>query len=340
MTTASAGEGPRQGVRRQPSAEQLRLLTKVAKLYHEQGVRQPQIAAQLHISQPRVSRLLKQAVVAGIVRTVVIPPSGVHTELENAIEQRYGLREVIVVDASGEDDAHIIPALGAAASVYLETTLTGGDRIGISSWSSTLLATVESMTPRPTQVAEEVVQVLGGVGNPAAQARAARLVGRLADLTGAVPVLLPVPGLVGSVSAKRTLMKDPVVTEVMDAWSRLTLLLVGIGSLEPSPLLKESGNAMTAEDQKVLRDQDAVGDICLRFFDEAGQPVRSELDQRVLGLSAAQVRSDDLRSVGVAGGMRKYAAIRAALLGGWVDVLITDRSVAERLANEHRPTQS
>src|SRR5215218_2563729 len=105
MSTASVG---RPGVRRQPSAEHLRLLTKVAKLYHEQGVRQ------LQISQPRVSRLLKQAVVAGIVRTVVIPPSGVHTELEDAIEERYGVREVIVVDASGEDDAHIIPALGAA----------------------------------------------------------------------------------------------------------------------------------------------------------------------------------------------------------------------------------
>jgi DNA-binding transcriptional regulator LsrR (DeoR family) len=332
MMTANAGRaGARAGAQRQPSADHLRLLTKVAKLYHEQGVRQPQIAAQLHISQPRVSRLLKQAVMAGIVRTVVIPPGGVHTELENAVEQRYGLREAIVVDASGEDDAHIIPALGAAAAVYLETTLTGGDRIGISSWSSTLLATVESMTPRPTRVAEEVVQILGGVGNPAAQSQAARLVGRLADLTGAAPVQLPVPGLVGSPSAKRTLMKDGVVSEVMEAWSRLSLLLVGIGSLEPSPLLKESGNAISAEDQKVLRDQGAVGDICLRFFDAGGKSVRSELDQRVLGLSAAQVRSDDLRCVGVAGGMRKYAAIRAALLGGWIDVLITDRTVAEQL---------
>ena len=127
-------------------------------------------------------------------------------------------------------------------------------------------------------------------------------------------------------------MKDPVVSEVMAAWSRLTLLLVGIGSLEPSPLLRESGNAMTPEEQEVLQDQGAVGDICLRFFDDEGKPIRSEFDQRVLGLSAAQVRSDDVRSVGVAGGMRKYAAIRAALLGHWVDVLITDRTVAERLA--------
>src|SRR3981081_3745877 len=76
---------------RSPAPDQLRLLTKVARMYHERGLRQPQIAAQLHISQPRVSRLLKQAVEIGIVRTMVVPPSGVYTDLEEAIEQRYGI---------------------------------------------------------------------------------------------------------------------------------------------------------------------------------------------------------------------------------------------------------
>lgn len=317
---------------RQAAGDQLRLLTKVAKLYHEQGVRQPQIAAQLHISQPRVSRLLKQAVAAGIVRTIVIPPSGVHSDVENELEQRYGLREAIVVDASGDDDAHIIPALGAAAAVYLETTLIGGDRIGISSWSSTLLAMVEAMTPRPGRAAEEVVQILGGVGNPTAQARAARLTGRLAELTGANPVYLPVPGLVGSPTARRALMKDGIVTEVTDAWSRLSVLLVGIGSLEPSPLLAESGNAISETDSLALRKLGAVGDICLRFFDGDGKPVRSDLEQRVLGISAAQLRGD-IRCVAVAGGKRKHSAIRAALLGRWVDVLITDHGVAGMLVS-------
>ena len=36
----------------------------------------------------------------------------------------------------------------------------------------------------------------------------------------------------------------------------------------------------------------------------------------------------------MAGGARKYAAIRGALLGGWVNVLITDHVTAERLAAE------
>jgi DNA-binding transcriptional regulator LsrR (DeoR family) len=37
------------------------------------------------------------------------------------------------------------------------------------------------------------------------------------------------------------------------------------------------------------------------------------------------------RTVGIAGGERKLGAIRGALEGGWVNVLITDRFTAERL---------
>ena len=42
------------------NSEDTRLMTRVARMYHEQGVRQPEIAERLNISQPRVSRLLKK----------------------------------------------------------------------------------------------------------------------------------------------------------------------------------------------------------------------------------------------------------------------------------------
>src|SRR5947208_2916598 len=50
------------------NGERLSLLTKVARLYHEQGIRQPEIAERLSVSQSRVSRLLKEAVTLGVVR--------------------------------------------------------------------------------------------------------------------------------------------------------------------------------------------------------------------------------------------------------------------------------
>jgi DNA-binding transcriptional regulator LsrR (DeoR family) len=308
-------------------------MTKVARLYHEQGVRQPEIAKRLNISQPRVSRLLKKAVAVGIVRTTVLTPRGVFAEVEDEIEQRYGLLEVVVADTGEEDDEFVItPALGAAAAFYLETTLTGGERIGVSSWSSTLLATVDSMRPRNGHECESVVQVLGGLGQPSAQARATHLVGRLVQVTGAKATYLPAPGLVTSDGTRQALLQEDSIAQAIDAFPDLTVLLAGVGSLKPSPLLRASGNAVSTEDEDLLRSAGAVGDVCMRYFDAAGQPVKSHLDDRILGIDQEALHRIP-RRIGVAGGRRKHEAIRAALLGGWINTLVTDSATASYLRN-------
>jgi DNA-binding transcriptional regulator LsrR (DeoR family) len=301
-------------------------------MYHEQGLRQPEIAARLHISQPRVSRLLRNAGQMGIVRTTVIAPRGVFSDLEQAIEERYGVSEAVIVEPlEDHSERGILPALGATAAQYLHTTLLGGDTIGISSWSSTLLAVVDAMKPKPNPVADRVVQVLGGVGVAQAQVQASRLTAGLARLTGATPVFLSAPGLVASAGTRDALIADPSVASVLAVYRTLTVLLVGIGSLEPSVLLRQSGNAIAQQDQDELRRAGAVGDVCLRFFDAAGQPVMSSLEGRVIGITADELRAVP-RVIGVAGGSSKVGAIRAALLGRWVDVLITDLQTASALA--------
>ena len=127
--------------------EQLRLMTKVARLYHEHGVLQPEIARRLHISQARVSRLLKQARAEGIVRTTVVVPEGVRTGLEDELERAYGLREAVVVECFDTSEEGIAYELGVSTAAYLEASLTGGDVVGMSSWSATLLAAVDAMRP-------------------------------------------------------------------------------------------------------------------------------------------------------------------------------------------------
>jgi DNA-binding transcriptional regulator LsrR (DeoR family) len=101
---------------------------------------------------------------------------------------------------------------------------------------------------------------------------------------------------------------------------------------EPSFLLRQSGNAVATEDSEALRREGAVGDVCLRFFDSAGGHI-STLDERVIGIGVDTMRRIP-RRVGVAGGPAKYAAIRAAIRGGWVNVLITDQHTAHKLAEE------
>jgi DNA-binding transcriptional regulator LsrR (DeoR family) len=312
--------------------EELRMLGKVARMYYERGIRQPQIAAELSLSQARVSRLLKQAAEVGIVRTIVTLPDGVYTDLEDEIRQRYGLRDVVVVDTAGAG-GNVLPALGNAAADYLDVTLTNGHLVGVSSWSETLIAAVDVMRRKSVRVVDRVVQIVGGIGDPSVQMRATHLTGRLADLTGGDPVFLSAPGLVGTPAARRTLLKDPSIVDVAALWSRLTDALVGIGSLEPSPLLQRSGNAIAEAEQKELRKLGAVGDVCFRFFDAYGKPVRSTLDQRLIGITPGELMKVP-RRIAVAGGQRKLSAIRGALRGRWVNVLITDLETARRLGED------
>ena len=291
-------------------------------------MRQPEIASLLHLSQARVSRLLKDAVDLRIVRTTVVPPPGLHSDLESALCATFGLEDAHVVEAPAPD--RVNAAIGSAGAVYLETTLARGDRVGISSWSSTVLAAVDAMEPRTVRPVESVVQVIGGVGLPAVQAKATHLAEELGRRTGVAPTLFPAPGIVATASGREALLADPYINEVAADWSSLTVLLAGIGSLEPSPLLRDSGNAVSDTDQETLRAAGAVGDVCLRFFDSAGNLVDTPINDRVLGIEAETLLAIP-RRVGLAGGAHKQQAIRAAVRGRWVNVLITDSDTAAGL---------
>ena len=309
--------------------DELRLMTKVARMYYDQGLRQTQIMERLNVSQSTVSRLLKRAGKAGIVRITISVPSGTHPQLEEALQDEYGVKEAIVVDCADDDD-QIVRDLGAAAAYYVETTLKPTDVVGLSSWSAALLAMVDAMQPTRRTDGVRVVQILGGVGNPGAEVHATHLTRRFANLVGGTATLLPAPGVVGSAEARDVLLGDRFVNEAMRLIDDVSLAFVGIGAIEPSRMLASSGNVFGRVEMESLRRQGAVGDICVRFFDKLGVPLVTPLNDRVISMDLNQLRRV-ARVVGVAGGRRKTEAIRGALMGRWINVLITDRHTAQRL---------
>lgn len=304
-------------------ADKIRLMTKVARMYYSQGIRQTEITERLNVHQSTVSRLLKKAYESGIVRISVTVPSGVHSDLEEALETRFGLREAVVVDSISNDESQILRDVGSAGASFMELAVRPGQIIGISSWSASLLEMTNAMHPAKTGNATRAVQILGGLGSPAAQTHATHLTQRLAYLIGGNAVLLPVPGVTSSVEARKVLLQENYVRAAMELFDHMDLVLVGIGAVEPSRFLASSGNVFSAQELSQLRKQGAVGDICLQFFDAAGSQVRTELAERVIGMSLSQIRRAK-RVVALAGGRRKVEAIRGALEGRWIDVLITD----------------
>lgn len=310
--------------------EELRLITKVAYLYYMQRQKQADIARQLDISQASVSRILKRAEDEDIVRITVNMPTGVYAQLESELCARYGLKAAIVIHCDDESDDAIFDHIGSAAAYYVEATISRGEVVGLSSWSSSLLAMVNAMHPLAKATDAKVVQILGGVGNPSAKIYASRITERFADLVQGEAIYLPAPGVASSVQMRDELTTNPFVRQAVELFDHITLALVGIGSIEPSKLLMRSGNVFTAEELAMLQERGAVGDICLRFFDQHGQPVMTPLNDRVISMTLDQLRRVK-RSVGIAGGPRKLKAIRGAISGGWINVLITDHRTAERL---------
>lgn len=308
-------------------------MVRVGRMHHEQGMRQSQVAAKLEISPTKVSRLLKRAEKEGIIRTVVIAPDGLHTDLEEAIENAYGIEEVVVVDAEGTV-RDVLPALASAGAEYVHRSLTVPTVLGISAWSETLAALSMNLRAEVGAKAQSVVQLVGGAGRADAHMASVQMLARFSSALDAAPILVPTPGVASSEESQRAMISDPVVASAIEYWDRVETALLGIGGIEASPTLQRSGNVVDANERSFQK-LGAVGDICLRHFNNDGAFVESEYDRRVIGVTPDQLTRVP-RRIGIAGGSEKHRAITAAVRGGILTTLITDVETATVLAKTSR----
>lgn len=311
------------------AVDELRLLSKVSKLYYEEGLNQDDIVRKLQLSTAKVSRLLKEARERGIVRITVIPPPGIYADIEVALESRYHLQEVVVVEVSDPSNKESITReLGSAAAVYLQRVVKNGDVIGVS-WGSTLNYMVNAVSPADLPEAQ-VVQIIGGLGPAESEVHATDLCRRLARMLNCRLMLLPVPGIVTSAEVKETILKEASVQRSLQSFSGIDVAFVGIGSPTPDSVMMRDSAIISQKELEQLLRLGAVGDIALRFFDATGTPIVSEIDRRVIGITLAELARIP-RITGVAGGMDKVNVIHAALCGKWINALITDHLTAQEL---------
>lgn len=310
--------------------ENHRLLYKIAKAYYDDQLTQQEIGERFGLSRVKINRLLNKAREQKIVQIQVVRPESGEVELEREIEARCKLKEVILVPSANSHES-LLRNLGEGAATYLKRILRGNEVIAIS-WGTSLLSMVEALFPLNIPDIR-VVQMLGGLGDPDADVHGAEIVYRLAQLLQAKPRTLASPGIVGSAEVRKALSADVQVADTLRLASQADVALVGIGALSRHSVLVGAGTILSSADIRRLQAKKVVGDIALRFFDITGEPLDDELNERIVGLSLDEVRQIP-RVVAVAGGPDKFDAICGALRGGYVDVLVTDRLIAERLQKE------
>lgn len=311
---------------RKPQPVNLRLLSKVSRLHYEQNLTQYEISERLHLSRPKVSRLLQQAQQEGVVKITVHLPPGGYADLEDQLEKRFHLQEVVVVDVANPDSQNSVShELGVAAANYFQRTIQDKDIIGLA-WGSTLSAMVNALQPMEVRDAH-VVQMIGGLGMPESEVHATSLVRRLTQLLNSKLTLLNAPGIIDDVNVKDVILSASYMQDVLSLFSQINVAYVGIGAPTRDSVVMKDGTIMSQNDLEALLRKGAVGDIVLRYFDIDGQAIINELDARVIGISLEQLKKIP-RVVGVAGGPQKHEVVWGALKGGFIGVLITDEQTA------------
>ncbi len=315
--------------------DQLRLITKIAHLYHRRGMRQPEIASRLHISQSRVSRLLSMAVEAGIVRTIVVPPPGIYAGIEEELERKYGLEDVHIVHVDeSATEAEIGEELGVAAATYLQSSLFDLGVVGCVSWSRPVMSMVSHLEPVHRQAATHVVEMLGSLGDPRVQLDVSQSTRRLAELLGAEAAFLPTPAVAATPEMRDALLaQDPFAIRALELHGIVNFAVIGIGTVGLSELLRRGGDLITPAQVQMMLERGAVGNISLCWYDDGGSKLPSPLDGRVIGMNLDQLARVP-RSVAIAGGPSKWLPIRGALRGRWVKSIITDVGTAEALLDD------
>ena len=301
-------------------------------MYYDDGLKQDEIVARLHLSRSKVSRLLQQARDEGIVKMVVVSPPGIYSELESKLEARFRIQEAVVAEVRDPEAPEILSReLGAAAAGYLMRVISEDEVIGIA-WGHTISGMVAALDSQPFPEVQ-VVQMTGGIGKPESETHATELCHRMARTLSCKLVLLPAPGVVKDEKMREVYLSDQHIQTAMELFPKITLAFVGIGSPTSQTILTRDSSILTQQDLDDVVTHGAVGDIALRFVDRAGRLIPSGMDQRVIGIDLEHLKNIQ-RVVGVAGGPRKIEAIQAALRGKILDVLITDKCTAQRLLEE------
>lgn len=290
--------------------------------YYLQGQSKIEIAAAMGISRFKVARLLETARSSGLVRIEVLDPSGVDGELSAWIRTAFALRRCIVVSCS-DTSPTVRSRVGSAGAQLVSDIITADDVLGLP-WARTIGAMLPSLTALPPV---PVVQLCGSLVIPREDSPV-DIVRRVAGLSGADAWVYYSPLILDDADSADAMRRQPAVSAAMAQVPRVTMAVVSIGAWLPGQ--STIHDAVTQEVRADVARYGTLGEALGVFFDAAGAVVHPELSDRLVTISADQLRGIP-ELVALATGAVKAPAVRGFLRSGCASSLVIDRSLAVAL---------
>ncbi len=292
----------------------------VARLYYESGHSQQDIAQELSLSRPTVSRLLHYAREQGFVEITIHDPAESLQQLAERLRALYGLHQVLVAPVPVEEIAEQEKAMGEQTAEFLSTIVHDGSTIGIA-WGNVLYEMARALKTHFLRDVH-VVQLKGGMSLNQNSTHAYEILDRTTRAFGARGYYLPLPVMFDTVQVKGIVEADHGIKSILDIGRHSDIAVFTVGAVQKESQLFHLGYYIT-EQEKAFLEEKAVGDVCSRFYDADGNIVDPSIDARTVGISLPELKQIPMRIL-TAGGRHKLRAIAAALRSSVADVFITD----------------
>ncbi|WP_308526869.1 sugar-binding domain-containing protein [uncultured Oscillibacter sp.] len=289
------------------SQEKQKKLAYVARRYYLENQRQSDIARELGVSRPMVSRMLAEARELGVVEiTVHDPETRIATLLERLRLSTSIRGGVLVEDGADEDATNQLLSQGAVELLrQLDTR-----RLGVG-WGYLIgqLVTWLEKHPQPDSTVTDICPLVGNANIPARNYQSNENVRLMAQQLGAAPHFLYLPALPEGVEEKQLLCSTEVYRQIHQQWEQLDTALVNIGNYPSSPDF-----ASLVRYGSLLQQYRACGRMLVYYFNEEGTVIQSDQD------FAIQVPLDTLRQcpriIGVCSANTGAKALLGALRSG------------------------
>lgn len=298
-------------------------MLRAAQLYYHGDLTQDAIGKRLGVSRFKVGRLLDRALREQAVRIEIVHPAARLVALEDALAERFGLADAVVVDVPAADDEQLARERVAQAAADLLGGIGPTGVIGVS-WGRTMLELAARLEPGWTS-ADQIVQLNGAISRSARPTRYQEVVERFGATTGAAIQLMPAPAIVGTAELRAALEADPSVAEPLRAARRAGYAVFGMGVMGAESVHVASGY-LDRRDLRRLEQAGAVGDVLGRFITADGRIALPSLDERTVGLPLPQLCGK--RTLGLAAGPGRGPVALGALRAGCMKTFVTDEATA------------
>lgn len=307
------------------SLEKQKKLAYVARRYYLEDQRQSDIARELGVSRPMVSRMLSEARELGVVEIVIHEPGTQAARLLEQLERSHAIRGGILVEEGADDDA--TNQLLSQGAVDLLRQI-GTRRLGVG-WGYLIgqLVTWLEENPQPESTVTDICPLVGNASIPARNYQSNENVRLMAQQLGAAPHFLYLPALPDSLEEKRLLCSSEIYRQIHQQWQQIDTALVNIGDYPSSPDF-----ASLVRYGSLLQQQHACGRMLVYYFNETGTIIQSEQD------FAIQVPLETLMQcpniIGVCSANTSAKALRGALRTGAFTHIVARATLVQTLLSQ------